>query len=76
VFPNDAIRVKSVEDAGMCVNDWWKIAERRKRSVGRHQEFHVGLAWRRTRDSRARCRRFNSLRIGTNEQMRLRVVTL
>lgn len=29
MFPNDAFIVKSVEDAGMCVNDWWNIAERR-----------------------------------------------
>jgi hypothetical protein len=30
VFPNDAIIVKSGEDVGMCVNDWWKAVERGK----------------------------------------------
>lgn len=30
MFPNDTIIVKSVEDAGMCVNDWRENDERRK----------------------------------------------
>jgi hypothetical protein len=31
VFANDIIIVRSVEDAGMCVKDWWENAGRRKK---------------------------------------------